>query len=513
MNKYNTFFNAYQVILPLAVEVLIPHDESVRTLVSVLEQIDFSDEAVAYAKRRRKTPFAIMLRVVVYGFMRGFRSVRAIEAACRENINFMWLLEGYPVPDHNTVQRFIAAVDMNAVLVKVNKLLIEFEELKFENAFIDGTKIEANANRYIFVWKGAAEKNKAKLLPKAKTFLADFNARYSVSFLSLDGVINDLEYLDFKRAFGKGSRKCQEQRDLETVRDYAIRLQNYETAIERIGESRKSMSKTDPDATFMRLKEDRMRNGQLKPAYNVQLCIESEYITGVYVSSDRNDAGTLKPFLDKLKSEYDRRHENVTLDAGYESEENYVYLKDKKQTGYIKPQNYEQAKTKKYKSQIGRKENMQYDPESDEYTCRSGRKLKAIYKSVRKSTSGYEQTVTTYRCEDCTGCPVRNLCTKAKDNRPKEIECSRLFEELRAESLKRIISEFGIQLRINRSIQAEGAFGVIKHDYGFRRFNRRGLKEISTELALVCVAHNLNKFHNNILNERTGFSLHEIQSG
>jgi transposase len=513
MDNYNAYSSAYQVVLPLAVEVLIPQDESVRTLVSVLEQIDFCEEARSYARRRHRTPFIIMLRVVVYGFMRGIRSVRGIEAACRENINFMWLLEGYPVPDHNTVARFIAATDCSAVLVKVNKYLTGLGELTFKHAFIDGTKIEANANRYTFVWKGTVEKNLAKLLPKAKALLAELNVRYNVGFSSLDGVVNHLEYLDFKHAFGKGSRKSQEQRDLETARDCVNRLRKYEAALTQIGSKRKSMSKTDPGATFMRLKEDQMKNGQLKPAYNVQLCIESEYITGFYVSADRNDTGTLKPFLEKLHSEYGKRHENVTLDSGYESEENYVYLKEKGQAGYVKPQNYEQQKTRKYKNQIGRKENMRYDPASDTYTCANGKKLTAAYTSLRKSASGYEQTVTTYRCENCVDCPVRKLCTKAKDDKPKELECSRLFERLRAESFKRITSENGIQLRVNRSIQAEGVFGVLKQDYAFRRFSRRSQSAVTAELALVCTAHNLNKLHHHIFNDRLGFSLHEIPSG
>jgi len=513
MSKYNTFLTAYQVILPLSTEILIPKDDSVRLVGSVLGKLDFSQEAKAYARRRRRWPFVILLRVVAYGFMRGFRSVRSIETACRENINFMWLLEGYPVPDHNTLARFINAVDMNAVLVKVNKLLIELDELKFDHAFIDGTKIEANANRYSFVWKSAVEKHRAKLLPKIEAFLGEIYARYGVKFLSADGVANYLELLEFECVFGKGNHKCQEQRDLETARDYAARLQKYDAAIEKIGTTRKSMSKTDPGATFMHLKEDHMRNEQLKPAYNIQLCIESEYITGLYVSSDRNDQATLIPFLDKLESEYGRRHTNATLDAGYESEENYAYLQKKQQTAYIKPQNYEQKKTRAYKRQIGRKENMHYDPVANEYTCANGKKLKAIYNYIRKSQTGYEQTVTKYQCEDCTGCTMRNLCTKAKEGKPKEIECSRLFEELRAASYERITSKLGIQLRVNRSIQAEGTFGIIKQDYGFRRVYRRGTDEVTTEIALVCLAFNLNKFHSNLINERTGFRLHEIQSG
>lgn len=513
MKEFNTNLNSYQVVLPLSTEVLIPKDRSVRLLVWVLERLDISAEAREYTKRKRDVPFSIMLRIVVYGFMREIRSTRKIEAACKENINFMWLLEGYASPDHNTIARFIAGVDMNAVLVKVNKLLCELNELKFENAFIDGTKLEANANRYTFVWKKSTEKHRAKLLPKIEAFLQETNGRYGIKFLYLEGVINYLEAVGFLKVAGKGKRKTQEQRDLETAKAYSLRLTNYDGYLEKIGKNRKSMSKTDPDATFMRLKEDHMMNGQLKPAYNVQLCIESEYITGIYVSSDRNDVSTLVPFIDKLYGEYEKRHGNVTLDAGYESEENYAYLKQNKQTAYIKPQNYERSKTREYKRQTGRKENMFYNAELDYYTCANGKKLNKIYDTKRKSGNSYEQTVSVYQCEDCACCPKRTLCTKTQEGKNKQIECSRAFENYRAESLGNIISNLGIQLRVNRSIQAEGAFAVIKQDYGFRRFNRRGKENIETELALLCAAYNINKLHSNILNERTGFSLHKLPTG
>lgn len=512
MINFNTNLNSYQVILPLSTEVLIPKDDSVRIVRAVLEQLDFSAEAKEYAKRKRKVPFCIMLRVVVYGFMRNFRSVRELERACRENINFIWLLEGYLAPDHNTIARFIAAVDMNAVLVKVNKLLIQMKEIRFENAFIDGTKIEANAGRYSFVWKGAVEKNRAKLLLKTEAFLAEIHDRYGIEFLDAGGVVNYLEYLDIRHNYGKGKRKSQEQRDLETAKELHEKLLNYDFRLETIGQQRRSMSKTDPDATFMRLKDDHMKNGQLKPAYNVQLCIESEYITSLYVSADRNDEQTLKPFLDKIETEYGCRHKNVTLDSGYESEENYAYLEENKQMGFIKPQNYEQAKTTKYKAQIGRKENMLYNPLLDQYTCQNGKLLCPIGNTTRKSKNGYEQKVTVYECSDCSDCEKRQLCTKAQDGKNKQVSCSRLFESYRSKSLARITSAFGTQLRLNRSIQSEGAFGIIKQDYRFRRFNRKGHQSIIRELSLICIAFNLNKLHNNILNNRLNFTLHELST-
>lgn len=508
MNYFTTNSRSYQLKLPVSTEIFISENSPVRMAASVIEKLGLESEAETWAKRKRDIPFTILLRVVVYAFMRVIRSVRAIETACRENINFMWLLEGYRVPDHNMLARFIKDIDINGIFIKVNKLLIEAGELKFTNAFVDGTKIEANANRYSFVWKGTVEKNRAKLLPNLESFLREASDRYGIKFLSVEGFINYLEQKGFEAVCGKGKRKSQEQRDLERAKEYFGRLQTYDTQLKTIGDSRNNMSKTDPDATFMRLKEDHMRNGQLKAAYNIQLCVESEYITGLHISSDRNDLGSLIPLMKKVESDYGKRHENVTADAGYESEENYAYLAKCEQKAYIKPQNYEQSKTKKYKSQLGRKENMKYDANADEYTCAAVRKLKAVRQESRKTGSGYEQTVTVYRCESCEDCHVRNLCTKAKEGKAKEIEFSRLFEKYRAESLRNIISEKGIQLRVNRSIQIEGIFGIIKQDYGFRRFNRRGKKEISTELTLICLAYNLNKLYANLISGRMGFSLY-----
>jgi transposase len=510
MNKYSIKEKEYQLILPLSTEILIPADSSVRLLSRVLESLDFSKERVLYEKRQRAIPFVILLKVVVYGFMRNIRSSRGIEAACRENINFMWLLEWHRVPDHNMIARFINAVDINNILVKVNNYLIECGEINFEYGFVDGTKFEANANRYTFVWKGAIEKHRARLLPKLEAFLVEVRTRYALRFCGIADVVNYLEYMDIKQVFGKGARKSQEQKDLELANAYFTKLSKYDYYLKTIGESRKSMSKTDKDATFMRLKDDHMRNGQLKAAYNIQLCVESEYIVSTLVSSERSDQLTLIPLLDKVHSEYQKRHEIVSGDAGFESEENYSYLKVNQQKAFIKPQNYEQQKTRKYKQQIGRKENMLYNENTDTFTCANNKTLSAVFDKIDKSVSGYKRTVTVYQCESCSDCSVRKQCTQAKDGNNKRIQMSKAFEKFRKQSFDNITSELGIQIRVNRSIQAEGAFGIIKQDYGFRRLNRRTQKNVEKEINLIAIAFNINKLHSNILNNRLNFALHTL---
>ena len=250
-----------------------------------------------------------------------------------------------------------------------------------------------------------------------------------------------------------------------------------------------------------------MRNAQLKPGYNVQLGVEGEYITGVYVSSERSDQLTLIPLLEKMQAHLGKSYEDVTADAGYESEENYTYFEGKTTQCYIKPQNYERSKTKKYKNNMALRENMAYDPALDEYTCQAGKKLRVTHMGKKKSKSGFESEVTYYQCESCEGCPHRKKCTKSKGNRTLQV--SKKFVEQRKQSLARITSEKGILLRMNRSIQSEGAFGVIKQNYGFRQFLLRGNKKVLTELLLVAMGYNINKLHNKFQQNRTGTQLFE----
>ena len=236
-----------------------------------------------------------------------------------------------------------------------------------------------------------------------------------------------------------------------------------------------------------------MRNGQLKAGYNVQLAVNSEYITGIDVFSNRTDVGTLRPFLRKLELAHKQRYEEVTADAGYESLENYLYLEANGQTSFIKPANYEAQKTKKYRSQIGRIENLKYDEHEDCYICAQGRKLRCRKISTELS-QGIPVTKAWYRCEDCRNCPQREKCCRKQDaNAPKEVIRKETFWEKRKASQENITSERGILLRKNRSIQVEGAFGLLKTDFGFRRFLTTGKKNVRVELFFLALGFNLKK--------------------
>jgi hypothetical protein len=262
------------------------------------------------------------------------------------------------------------------------------------------------------------------------------------------------------------------------------------------------------------MKEDHMKNGQLKPGYNVTIAVDSEYIVDAMLSSERSDSQTFIPMLEKLKQ---RGYTKPVADAGYESEENYTYCEKNGQIAFIKPMNHENMKTKKYKTDIGKRENMPYDVESDSYICKAGKKIQASYEKRTKSTAGYPIVTTVYSCTECDGCPHKEKCVKGTSKKPleersKNLHVSKTFIRQREEMEARINSEEGILLRLNRSIQVEGAFGVLKQDMGFRRFLMRGGVKVLTELLLLCMAYDINKLHSKIQAKRCGKHLHILKT-
>ena len=320
------------------------------------------------------------------------------------------------------------------------------------------------------------------------------------------------EALSIVFVYGKGHRKSGLQKAIETINSWLERLKRYNLDIHICGD-RNSYSKTDRDATFMHMKEDHMKNGQLKPGYNVNVATVSEYIIGNYISSDRTDTKTLIPFLEKLCKKHPVKR--VVVDSGYESEENYHYVDGSEQLSlFVKPSNHEQKKQRKYQTDIGRRENMQYDSEKDEYTCAQGKQLKAVSTKRRRSETGYIQEVTIYECADCKGCPVKEKCIRQKKTdkmplgeRVKRLNVSKYFIAQREAMGEKISTEEGILLRINRSIQAEGVFAMIKEDMNFRRFMMRGKKNVNVEWHLLSMAYNILKLHHKIQTGRLGTHL------
>ena len=515
-----------QIGFPIQTPFIPKEDDPVRLLFEVTEGLDYTELYNTYSTLGRNPAIdpAILFRILIYGYMNKLYSSRDIERACNRDINFMWLLQGQKAPDHNTIARFRSERLEECIDNLFNQLIIrlgEMQEIRFENIFIDGTKIEANANKYTFVWKKATDKFENKLQEKIKVILealpidldikiSKVKGKVTVDYISkIIDKLNDLkEKYSIEFVYGKGKRKSKLQKYLEKLEDFIEKQSKYDE-YNGIFNGRNSFSKTDKDATFMHMKEDHMQNGQLKPGYNIQIGVEGEYIVGVDVSSERSDQLTLIPFLDKLEKDLPKKFENVIADAGYESEENYMYLSKHNQKSYIKPQNYEKSKSKKFKEDISKRENMAYNIEEDYYICAYGKKLVPVSSKFKTSKSGYNSIVTIYESESCDECPYKSKCTKAKGN--KRLHVSKDFIKKRKESLNNITTPEGKLLRVNRSIQVEGAFGVLKQDYGFRRFLLRGKKNIKTEFMLLSFGYNIQKLFNKGIQNRKGILLHEMK--
>ena len=523
--------SGYQLKLPLELETIIPKNDSVRLLSQFVEEMDLTDLYSTYDRINSLSP-RTLLKIVLYSYMNGDYSSRSMELNCKRDINFMFLLEGHSAPDHATLARFRSihfAPCSKRILAEVSNILFDLGEISGETIFIDGTKIEANANKYTFVWKKAVTKNQAKLLIKLADFVAECEQLYDIKIVY--GNVIKIKHLKRLRkklyalknagnitfVHGIGKRKTPLQKSIEALEEALSKLKEYTQKIHICGE-RNSYSKTDNDATFMRMKEDAMGNGQLKPAFNLQHGVDSEYITWLTIGPQPTDTTTLIPFLKDAEQHLKFKYKNITADAGYESEENYLFLEANNQIAFIKPANYEISKTRKYKNDIGKIENMEYDKISDFYTCKNNRKLTVSHIRHNKTKTGYVSEKTIYTCENCNDCSYKSDCIKGNNcktplgERTKVLQVAKTFIKHRKEDLERIISDEGVLYRMNRSIQAEGSFGDLKQDMQFRRYLSKGTANVLAESTLLAIARNINKLHNKIQNGKTGTHLFPLKS-
>ena len=531
-NKYyNEFFELGQQKINFSFfELHLPDDDPVYTLKKVLEDIDFSSLLARYSSKGRSGYNPIMMyALVTYANMRGIRSVDRIVELCERDLAFIWLAKGQK-QKRDAFYEFKGDKLTAEVLDDLNyqflRRLKKEGLITLEALYIDGTKIEANANRYTFVWRGSINYHLAVLLDtidglytKYNTLLSenDYGQKYELgnaqmfiiegmdkvravieknrkrkltkhkklpnnTIIEIDNC-SPLEILKLQKNLskiadgegiefvsGKGKRKSEIQQLYEELEHCGKRLMEYKECFEIMGKDRNSYSKTDLEATFMRMKEDHMLNGQLKPAYNVQIAVENYFIIHGYVSNDRTDYNTLIPVVDKHIKAFGEVLEEVTADSGYCSEKNLLYLKQNKITSYIKLQDHEKRKTRAYAEDISKYYNMTTQVFEDElyYICHDGRELRHI-RTEEKEQDGYTQTLEVYGCADCRGCEHKAKClykyNPDKDpDKNKVMKINEQWEELKEESHANVQSEKGILNRQIRSIQTEGHFGDIKEN-------------------------------------------------
>ena len=425
--NYTEFNETYQLVLPLSLEGFVPDDDSVRLLSHELEELDYTLLYKAYSSKGRN-PAVTEDHVQNPNLCLFPKHVPSPEKLSRPAAGISTLCGCLPDKKPQiTVRLPVSEPDFSRrscedLFYQMVRRLKDAEELSMETVFIDGTKLEACANKYTFVWKKSVGKWEEKMFHKIQEAVRLLNHDYMQSFtVNAESRAQDLQkisgYLEEKCqqdgtefVYGRGRRKSKNQKYLQSFQRFRERQVTYDWHTASF-QGRNNYCKTDPDATFMHMKDDHMRNAQLKPGYNIQIGVDSEYIVSADVFQDRNDVWTLVPFLKMMDEKLGFRYPSVTADSGYESEEGYTYLRSSGQKPYIKPQTYEKWKKRSFKQDISKRENMGYDKKTDTYTCHPSKKLKALFAKKQKSKSGYESEVTVYECEDCTNCPHKEKCT------------------------------------------------------------------------------------------------------
>jgi len=498
-------------LLPMDIGSLIPENHMVRVVDRAIESMDVKPLLDRYPGGGTSAYNPVMmLKVIVYAYADKIYSSRKIAKATRENINFMWLTGSVQL-DFMTINRFrserLKGI-IDEVFTEVVDLLLREGYIKFEHYFLDGTKIEANAGKYSWVWGKNTKRYKESLKKKVAEHLAAIEIiekEESQEFKDADlpemGNGKPIDSEAIREAAAKIDEKLAENpgdKDLKKAKkaiekDYLPRMEKYEQQ-EDILEERKSYSKTDTDATFMRMKEDHMRNGQLKPGYNVQVGTENQFITGFSVHQRPGDTSCMKEHLKHLKELHGHLPDSITADAGYGSEENYEYLEAEEVEHFVKYNTFHKEKSKKWQKDLLRVQNWEYIEERDEYICGNGQYLRFAYERKQYSDNGYESLIRVYESEDCSVCPYRENCVKSsKPGANRKIYINRRLNELKEIARANLESEKGLQMRSKRPVEVESVFGNIKNNFGVRRFLLRGLDKVKLEWGLYSIAHNMRK--------------------
>jgi len=520
-------FKAYvmnqMALMPPSYEEKIPEGHLVRVVNQAIEDLNVDSLLKQYAGGGTSSYHPkMMLKILVYGYCKKIYTSRKIAAALRENLYFMWIA-GENTPDHRTINEF-RGKRMQPVIAEVFASVVEYlvegGYVKLENYFADGTKIEADGNKHKVVWakrkqgyekrvqvqigellKQIEAENEAEEAEYGERDLEEMggNGNAEVNSERLKQKIAELnERLKNKLpAGGKKKGKSAAQKALKKLEgDCLPRLEKYEEQTEVLA-GRNSYSKTDPDATCMRMKEDRgAKRPWAKPAYNIQAGTEGQFIVGYSVHNTSSDPICFTQHMEGVRSGLNKLPKRVVADAAYGSEENYQYLQKHEVENYIKYPSFYQDTHHYRNPEIIRKhqfrsDHFEYDPQTDQYICPAKKRLNYLYTSKSKTVHGFESERRHYECSECQGCPLKPQCTQATGNR--RIQVSFQLTEFRRQARANLTSDFGKELRAKRSVEVETVFGHIKHNLGFRRFHLRGLKKVTTEWGLVCIAHNMQK--------------------
>lgn len=509
-------YTPIQLRLPLVFDEYIKFGDPVYTFEEIINNVNLNKyikkEKNDNRGRKGYNPLSL-LKVILFAFqLKGYASTREIEDLCYNDIRFRYLLQyetGFP--SHMTIDNFMKnslKYKIDDIFHEVNGYIFNKDKIDLNHIYIDGTKIEANANKYSWVWKKACITSRDRMFIKISSLLESMNKdikfesyRYDIKntyeIEDLECILNDYQAknkIDTTLfVHGKGKRKTIAQRNYEELVSYLARLKDYAIKIDTCGEHRNSFSKTDKDATFMRMKKDYMGNDQLLPAYNVQFGIADEYIAVYDINQYASDMDCFVPLMEKFNKTYNKYPLYPIADAGYGSYNNYIYCEEHNMKKYMKfPMYKKETEDAKYHNNKFRAINFKRD-ENNNLICPNGKKFVFKYYAPIKGNK-YGRKDEVYECENCNRCKLKKQCTKAKGNR--KIRLNKELTSMYKEVIDNLESIQGALLRMNRSIQSEGAFGILKQDRFYRRIVRKGLDNVNLELGIIACSYNIYKYHN-----------------
>jgi len=505
---FRPYTNKQIVLFPQRIDEDIAGDAPVRVVDALIDGLDLSGFRKLYKEAGRSAyDPRMMLKAIIYGYMSNVYSCRKIEERLRRDTHFIWLA-GYEKPDFITINRFRNRVkeEINALFTQVVVLLAERGFVSLDVEYIDGTKVESKANKYTFVWRKTVERNRAKLLEKVRVLLeqideavAQDNAaeRESVEFTpellrSMAAELNEslTQKPEPATKEERRERKARERQARELEKK-ASKLAEYDGHLKTLG-GRNSYSKTDPDATFMRMKEDAMRNGQTKPGYNLQIGTESQFITDFGLFPNPTDTLTLPAFLTSFGDRYGRMPGETCADSGYGSEENYSFMEGNGVEAYVKYNWFHKEQRRAFGKDIFRLENLHYNKEKDYYVCPMGQHMERVGTVNTRTDSGFVAQSAVYKARRCEGCPLRWGCYKGKAP-ARTVVANHSLMEFKRQARERLTSEKGLEHRSRRPTEPEAVFGQIKYNMQYKRFRHFGKDKVTMDFAFFAIAFNAKK--------------------
>lgn len=504
-------YNQNQLIfLPPSLDELIPENHLVRIINNLIDGIDLQLLENAYAGGGASNYHPkMMLKVLVYAYCTKVYSCRQIAAALEKDIHFMWL-SAMQRPRFRTINGFRSGTMkklIEEVFGQVLTFLMDHNYVKLENYFVDGTKLRADANKYSHVWASNTERYKKGLQQRIVGLLKEIDdlnrqqdEHYAENHLEEYGEQSSLTSEDLYRQanqLNEGLTALQntegitkkeartKKSKINQLRKCADKLAGYEQQ-EQVLNGRRSYSKTDPDATFMRMKDD-----QLFAGYNIINGTENQFVINYTIHQSAGETNEFVKHIKKLEQRTAKLPKNVIGDAAYGSEENYDYITKRKIGNYLKYSGIYFESTKKYKENRFHKDHFAYDKDKDQFTCPDNQPLDFQYETVKTSKNGYKNKIRVYECQQCADCNLASLCKKGTGN--KKIKFSPGFEAYKQQVKQNLQTDIGIMLRKQRGVDVETPFGDIKHNMHYLRFRLRGLDKVNIEWGLVSIAHNLRK--------------------